>query len=345
MTGGRRNRVPSRLQLGAIESGASPRRALLGAIFMPENLLEPEKALPPTGAAILAGRVRWLGVASILLVAAFAKPLYLLVRHALASELCNYILLVPVISGYFIWDKRRRLALGSEPRRGLAMFPLVLGLTFAAAYLLIPASGPAEDVLFFATLSFVCLLIGGCMFFLGREVVVQLAFPLGFLFAAVPIPSAIRNVIEVFLQHGSAALAGLLFSVSNTTVLRDELTFRFPGFTLFVAPECSGIRSTLVLFVTSVVAAHVFLEKPASRALLCLAVLPVGILRNAIRIFTLGQLSIHISPDILNSYIHHKGGPLFFAAALVPFFLLLWGLRRFERRRDGAALTSDAPLT
>jgi hypothetical protein len=31
---------------------------------------------------------------------------------------------------------------------------------------------------------------------------------------------------------------------------------------------------------------------------------------------------------MIDSPIHHKGGPLFFALSLIPLYLLLWWLRR-----------------
>jgi hypothetical protein len=33
---------------------------------------------------------------------------------------------------------------------------------------------------------------------------------------------------------------------------------------------------------------------------------------------------------MINSVIHRRGGPFFFAASLIPLFLLLWWLRRGE---------------
>jgi len=62
-----------------------------------------------------------------------------------------------------------------------------------------------------------------------------------------------------------------------------------------------------------------------------LVVIPLGILRNGFRIFVIGQLCVHIGPQMLYSAIHRQGGPLFFALSLVPFFLLLIVLRKSDR--------------
>jgi exosortase/archaeosortase family protein len=86
------------------------------------------------------------------------------------------------------------------------------------------------------------------------------------------------------------------------------------------------------------VAANVFLRQPWRRAVLVCCVIPLGILRNGFRVFVIGMLCVHISPDMVNSIIHHRGGPLFFTLSLLPLFGLLWWLRSGDARaRTGTA--------
>jgi len=88
-----------------------------------------------------------------------------------------------------------------------------------------------------------------------------------------------------------------------------------------------------VLFITSTVAAHLFLSKPWSRLVLIGLVVPLGIIRNGFRIMVIGLLCIYVDPDLIHSVIHHRGGPIFFALSLIPFFLVLWLLRRWETHK------------
>jgi exosortase/archaeosortase family protein len=110
-----------------------------------------------------------------------------------------------------------------------------------------------------------------------------------------------------------------------------------PDISLKVAPECSGIHSTWVLLITSLVAGRVILRRPWKRALLCLAVLPLALLRNGFRVFVLGELCVHVSPRMIDSPIHHQGGPLFFVLSLIPFFLLLYFLSKSEGVAEAAS--------
>jgi exosortase/archaeosortase family protein len=73
-----------------------------------------------------------------------------------------------------------------------------------------------------------------------------------------------------------------------------------------------------------------FLKGFWRRALLVAFVLPLGIIRNGFRILTLGMLCVHIGPQMIDTPIHHYGGPLFFALSLVPLFVLIRWLSRQE---------------
>jgi len=184
-------------------------------------------------------------------------------------------------------------------------------------------------------LSFVSLFIAGVVGCWGGGLFRQLLFPLGFLIFMVPIPSAATLALETLLQYASAEVASWMFIIAGTPVFRDGLVFELPGITIEVARECSGIRSSLVLFVTSVLAGYLFLKRPAHRWILIALVIPLGILRNAFRVFTIGMLCVHIGPEMIHSVIHHRGGPLFFLMSLVPFFLVLVLMRKMERAGGG----------
>jgi exosortase C (VPDSG-CTERM-specific) len=300
---------------------------------MPPEIIN---ASPPASAGTLSPLVRrqfrLLAVCTVVLAACFAAPLWALVRFALHSELYSHILLIPFVSVYLAWLKKNEFLHDSEPDRKLALLPLAAGLISSVGFLalhsrlqLAPVNSLAWNVF-----SFLLLFIGACFLSLGRQALRALAFPIGFLIFLVPFPVIVREAIEWFLQHRSADGAELLFGLVGTPLLRHGVDFQLPGFGLQVAPECSGIRSTLVLFITSLVAGQLFLRSPWKRALFVLAIIPLGIFRNAFRIVTIGELCVHVDPGFIDSPIHHRGGPVFFLISMVPFVLLLYFLRRTE---------------
>src|SRR5207248_3053094 len=136
------------------------------------------------------------------------------------------------------------------------------------------------------------------------------------------------NGLETASKLASAEAANFFFHLSGTPVLRDGTIFQLPGMVIEVAQECSGIRSSLVLFITGILASHLLLTSPWRRAVLVAVVIPLGILRNGFRILVISLLCVHVGPHMIHHPIHHRGGPVFFALSLIPLFLLLWWLRR-----------------
>lgn len=282
-----------------------------------------------------------LGVIAVALgiTAAFSVPLYQLVRFSLRSDLYSHIVLMPVVTGYLIFLRRGNIPAIRRDAVGAA-----LALTGAAVLLgtygLLRASGTAlalVDSLALTTAAYLFALLAAAAWMLGRPVLRVVAFPLSLLAFMIPFPTAVEHAIEMMLQHGSAEVSYWLFNLAGTPVFRSDLVFQLPGIVLQVAPECSGIHSTLALLITSLVAGSLFLQSKVNRVILSCAVLPLALARNGFRIFTIGELCVHISPDMIHSYIHQNGGPIFFALSLVPFGLLLYFLRRAERRSSRPA--------
>ncbi len=277
-------------------------------------------------------------IATAILVMLFSLPLWRLIRFAAPDDLYSYILLIPFISLYLVWLNRGKLPAAGSPAVKTASLFFILGLSFLAWYWLQPPVLLVNE-LALTTLSFVFFLAGVAGIFLGGRLMWSVAFPLALLIFLVPFPQAVRDGIESFLQYGSAEVADWMFQISGMTYFRNGLLFKLPTISLQVAPECSGIHSTVVLFITSLVAGQMLLQRTKGRAALALFVLPLALFRNAFRIFVLGQLCVHIGPHMIDSPIHHHGGPLFFALSLVPFFALLYYLKKSEmKNRDGVSI-------
>jgi len=289
----------------------------------------------PSGAPTT-DRIRWFIIASIALVLGFGVPLYHHVRFALGSELYSHIVLIPFISAYLVWTMRKTLPSHSNPAYPWAVAALGGGAALLVLYGILALSGTRlalEDSLALTTLAFVVLFWGICARFLGQETLRALVFPLGFLIFLVPFPVFFQSWMETVLQHGSAWVAYAFFKISGMPVFNEGLVFRLPGFSLEIAPQCSGIHSTLALFITSLLAGYFFLRTPWKCATLTLAVLPLALLRNGFRVFVIGTLCVRVGPEMIDSPIHHHGGPLFFVLSLIPLFLLMYFLWRSDRRR------------
>jgi len=327
-------------------------------IESPRNIVicPPLAAAVPKRPAGLGRPAARFAVFAVVLAGCFSAPLYGLVRYALGSELYSHVLLMPFITGYLIWVKRttglqdyrttgprdhgttddglRTDNSELETRNSkLSLLFAAAGLAVLGCYWVLRWRGwqPVRNDFLAATmLSFLLLLVAGGFAFFGGRRIRAVAFPVAMLSFMVPFPSFVKSGIESFFQHTSAAAAALFFQLVPTPVLHDGLLFHLPGMVIQVAEECSGIRSSLVLFITSLLAGYLFLRAPWKRALLTVAVIPLAIARNGFRIFAIGMLCVHVDPNMINSPLHRRGGPVFFLLSLIPFFGLLLWLRRGE---------------
>jgi len=171
------------------------------------------------------------------------------------------------------------------------------------------------------------------VFCFGTRIARTLVFPLCFLYWLIPIPETILNGVVSGLQRSSAWTARELFILAGVPVSQNGVLLYIPRLTIEVAKECSSIRSTLMLVVTGMVLAHLFLRSMSRKILVVLATIPLSIARNGFRIFALSMLGIHVDPGFLFGNLHHRGGIVFFVLALAAILFLLWMLRRSEDQR------------
>ena len=124
-------------------------------------------------------------------------------------------------------------------------------------------------------------------------------------------------------------------------MLQDGVLLTIPDLTLQVAQECSSIRSSSMLLVTTIVVAHLLLRSPWRKAVVIGFAVPMSIAKNGLRIFTIAMLTTRVDPDYLTGKLHHQGGIVFFAIALMCIFALLWVLRKSE---DSSIKPSLSPV-
>jgi len=134
------------------------------------------------------------------------------------------------------------------------------------------------------------------------------------------------------LQQGSAFAANLLFEIARVPVTQDGLRLTIPGLALEVAEQCSSIRSSLMLLVTTMVLAHLWLRSAWGQGLVILAAILLSIAKKRLRIFALSTLAVYVDRSFLHGRLHHQGGILFFLVFLAGLFVLLWLVRWAEHK-------------
>jgi len=270
---------------------------------------------------------------ALILTALFSRSLISLFIYCAGKQLDSYIVLIPVITAYFLYLERKTIPRNHLSSPGLAFLPAAVGIAALAAAFHFHQSLSQRDSFSLIALSYVSFIAAGGFLFLGRPAMTALAFPFGFLLFLIPLPGALVDTLESASKLASAEMAAIFFDLFDVPVLRDGTYFQLPGVTIRVAQECSGIHSSLILVIASLIACHLILRTAWRRAVLILFAIAIGVIRNGFRILVLGWLCVHVGPRILDTPIHHQGGPIFFVLSLIPMAALLWAFCKGESRQ------------
>lgn len=251
---------------------------------------------------------------------------------ALRDEQYTHILLVLPMSTALIF-------MGWEPPAGMsgsstaAGASLLLIAVLARAGMGSTALPSAADVrLSLNILALVTWWMGAFIFSFGAVAFRRALFPLGFLLGMVPLPQFVLDPLVGLLQQGSTTSAHWFFAAAGIPVEQTGTLVHIPGLTLEVAPECSSIRSSMMLLVTTMFLVQLLLVSPWRKTVVVAAAIPLSVLKNGLRIFALGTLATKVDPGFLTGRFHRQGGIIFFLIALAGIFLLFWILRRGENQ-------------
>lgn len=264
----------------------------------------------------------------------FWIPIKNLITFAFTHDYGSHILLVVPLSSLLVYFSRYKIfsdvQANPDPKRtitaGSGLF--LLGLIFLLVSKYQPLSA---DKLSIQILSLVTLWISGFIVCYGTESFAKARFPLFFLLLLVPFPEFFIDGAIFALQVGSSDVAYGLLRILNVPVLKDGFILRLPIVNLEVAKECSGIRSSIALLVTMLVVAEFALRSPWRKMLLVLAIIPILVLKNGVRIVTIYLLAAYLDPAFLHGWLHTSGGIVFYLLGVIAMIPITALLRRSER--------------
>ncbi len=258
------------------------------------------------------------------------RSIVTLLTLAFTNEQYSHVLLVlPVSLSLALLEGRDK-----NVRPAWSLFPalalVVVSLTILLA-VQFTTDWVGERALIISIASLVVFCIGLMMLFFGVPAVRQLLFPLLFLFLIVPIPQVVVDKCIVALQVASTEATFTLFRWSGVPVLKSGFILTFPALDIEIAKQCSGIRSSLILLISSMVLAHLYLRSYWGKILLVLAVVPISIAKNAVRIFVLSILGMKVDPAFLYGRLHRNGGVVFFLLSLAVLVALVKAINKGEK--------------
>lgn len=230
-------------------------------------------------------------------------------------------LLVPLISAYFIWQKKDELS-------SLPVKPANSGLLLILFAVAILIAGVAAQEYFSKRASFVFLLAGIVLFQFGWQWMKSLALPIGFLFFMIPLPYIIYDAMAFPLKLFVAKFSVISLKLMGVIVWREGNIIMFPQTVLEVADACSGLRSLMSLLALGVALAVFTQKKKSAMVFLVLLTIPIAILTNMIRVIGTGFLAQYYGAAAAEGFFHEFAGMGVFLLAMVMLFVSSGVLRK-----------------
>jgi exosortase A len=260
----------------------------------------------------------------------------------------------PVFAELFAlwWDTDRPYS------HGLLVGPIALWLTVrnCVAAKDAPASPSAVAVVLFLLTTAVWLAAYGVDVLIGQELLLpvllvlavaavagwamarKLAFPIGFVYFAIPVWSA----LTLPLQEVTVAAVSFVLDLVAIPVYVEGNLITIPEGVFEVAGGCSGLHFFIVALTLASLHAHRSLQRVASRVWLLIAAIVLAMLTNWIRVGSLVAIG-HYSDmqHYLITHEHYYYGWVLFALALIPLFFVSRHLVRVEE--DSPVAAKSAP--
>ncbi|MFA5905021.1 MAG: exosortase/archaeosortase family protein, partial [Desulfobacula sp.] len=234
-------------------------------------------------------------------VGAYYVPFSSLYHTWMTNDDYSYGLLIPLISFYFLWEKKNILK-NTPVKPFWPALPVLVLFVLLSIYGVLGSSGhisrPALPVL-------VILFVVFCF---GIEIFKTLSLALCFLVFMIPLPTVLDRTVGVFLKSVSSHMGGLLLQTLGYSVHVSGNVIDLGVTQLQVVDACSGLRFLFPLIALGVVYGY-FFEKVMWKRVACVLITPpIAILTNILRIGITGILTYSFGSKMAEGFFHDFQG-------------------------------------
>lgn len=207
----------------------------------------------------------------------------------------NYGIMIPFISGYFIYSKRKLAKTDVNP------YGLFIILVSMILYLF--------SSLYIKALSLLLLISGLVFYFFGTKVLRKIKFEILYLIFMIPLPELSIEIIGFWLKEISLSLSFRILSPFMQLGIRDDYITLAGDSILRYGLPCSGMESFMAFLAFSVLFAYLY-ERKWWRAGILIGFSPIAaILLNSLRL-SIMILVATLSTDLILSVFHLMSGPM-----------------------------------
>jgi exosortase A len=215
------------------------------------------------------------------------------------------------ISAWLIWQKRAEVSRHSPQG---AWLPVLLMLPVCVVWLL----GNLAGALVVQQFALVAMLILGVWAVVGTPLARLLAFPLGFLFFAVPVGDGLVYPMMTFTADFTVSL----LRATGIPVYREGTFFSIPSGDWSVVEACSGVRYLTASVTLGVLYAYLTYTRLWKRLLFVAFAIAVAVIGNGMRAYLIVMLG-HLSDMTIATGVDHLiYGWVFFGFLIFVMFFV-----------------------
>jgi exosortase B len=259
----------------------------------------------------------WPALLTASLLAAYAPTIRGLIDGPWQTEQEGHGPLIIAASLWLVWQSREKL-------RAMALNPApVVGWSTLIFGLLLMFLARTQGVLAVEVLSVLPVIVGCILLSAGWPMLRVLAFPIGFLFFAVPAPDWMIDAVTVPLKVFISDIVTRVLYAAGYPVAQNGVMIMIGSYQLLVKDACSGMNSIFALSAIGVFYAYAFRWDEKIRSVILLAaIIPITIAANFIRVITLVLIAYYGGVDRLDGILHDLTGIGLFVIAVILLFLL-----------------------
>ena len=173
----------------------------------------------------------------------------------------------------------------------------------------------------------------------GLPAILANLFPFVYLAFLIPPPGWVIDTVTAPLREFVSVVATKLVAMLGYPIANEGISITIAQYQLLVEDACSGMNSLFGLIAISLF--YVYIVHKASwvhSVILLVAIIPIAILANIVRVVVLILLTYHYGDAVAQGFLHVTAGLALFVISLFLIFALDMVLRKFTslRGNEGA---------
>lgn len=250
-------------------------------------------------------------------------------RYVTADSYYSHGFLIPLVTAFFIWKKRKKL-------RDLSPGYSIWGLLLIVWALLLHVLSIWTHIFFTSGFSILFVVFGLSLFLFGKKITRELLFPLFFLIFMLPLPLKAVTAFSFPLKMYVTKFSVGLVSKMGIPAFRQGFHIYLSNASLTIGNPCSGLRSLISFMALGAIFAYLLKASLGRKIFIFLLAIPIALFSNMTRV-----VALTLAANFWGSKTASPGGFFHDFSGIAIFILGLGLLTLFWRLLEWRNLRQD----